>query len=313
MIIGNDINIIINKLSERELLNLYNNKSHDKQFKYIAEGYQGIVYKLGNYAIKICEIDKHTKEEYPIIKILTEHNDLKNFIKFYHVRKTDKFVVYVMQYVQYTLKKLFDNKNITDNEWLNIMFQLLVSMYNMINDLKLYHNDLKFDNVMFDEVISPIKLIFNVNHVNYEITTKYIIYVIDFGQSSFDKNKGRLINDIEFISTIYKKFILEVLLHEKDFLKYIKQTNELVKYMNDLKNKPKFAKQKKDFIDYIVKKLTTAYAIDNNLLNIKSCEEKYKDLPYKNIISYDLLHFFGTFDKNNLLDSIKRTFDKIKN
>ena len=293
---GNEINNIIKNLSELELDYLFNQKSKDTRFKYVGKGMQGIVYKLENYAIKIIKNDKKVLKEFKIIKLLANHN-LTNFVKFYLVHETDKYVIYVMQFIKYTLGDWWYESDYTLCEFLEMMMQLLITIYIMNHELKFYHNDLKFNNIMVDELKKPIELIYIIKNKKYIIKSKYVFYIIDFGESGFTPNNGRLINDSEFISTIYKKIIINHL--GNNYLKFILQTDKFKEIYNS------YVKKYKN--DHIIKKLSLSYAIDNNLLDTQ-VEKEIDKIPF------EILHLIGSYDKdkNNPIKNIDLTFEIYK-
>jgi len=308
MINGLEINNLIKDLSEKQVEQLYYHKSRDSRFTYIDEGKEGIVYKFGNYAVRFIKTgEKDPKEskviknkekverEAKVIKLITEHNFV-NFVKFFLIHNIGKYVVYVMQYLQGTLSNWwYDIKHKTAYDYLCMMEQILISIYQMNHIMKFYHNDLKFANVMFNELKNPINLKYNIEDKEYTFETKYIIYMIDFGQSGFKKDHGRLINDNEFPSAIYRKFFENYL--GDDYMDYIEQTNELSKYYKDILKEQK----RKD----IAKKIILSYAIDHDLLD-SSLEKKITKIPF------EILHMFGSYDKDDMIGNIETTCEMMQ-
>ena len=104
----------------------------------------------------------------------------------------------VLQKCNYTLDELIDDLNydISEDEWISILFQIIFNLLIAQKHYKMCHNDLHSSNIMFEE--TDIKYIYySVNGIYYKIETfGKIVKVIDFGRASFCYNGEWFISDV---------------------------------------------------------------------------------------------------------------------
>ncbi len=309
---GNDINKIIKNLNDYELNKLYWNKSNDKRFKFLSSGNQGSVYKLGNYVVKITNKKDFSQNEFNAIKLITEHLEFNNFVKYYCITQTQNYVIYVMNYINYDLRKWFE-VNHSDHEWLLMLFQILVSLYQMHNILKIYHNDLQIKNIICSKNDKEQKLVYNINNKKYEIKTKYIFYIADLGSVSSENIKAAYVSDDDLLQTFLKKLITIELLKKyktkEEILKQINQTNAFKEYIKIKKDKldarVKRKQMNQEIADELLKKEIIYYSIDNNLIDISEIKNNIK------IPSQKIIKLFDYFKEHDVIENIEIVYSHI--
>lgn len=153
----------------------------------IKEGKQGKIFVTKRGEI-IKTIKKNKDFEKYYLKLLKDRLKKKDSIFFnpYIDMKTcrDDNNHYLMKRLDEDLIKLiFSGKKL---DFKNILLQLLIGVYILNHKLKLYHNDLfykgKIKNIMYIENNDK-NLIYENNFIKFKIG-KYIVKIIDFGQSS---------------------------------------------------------------------------------------------------------------------------------
>ena len=316
---GNDINNIIDKFDKQELEKLYNFKSKDTRFKYIARGKEVIVYKLGNYAIKIMKTDDSSDNEIVAIKKIINHPEFINFIRFYFVKEIENYTIYCMNLAKDHLRNWYKNTH-TDIEWLSMLIQILIGMYQFNILLKMFHNDLKRKNVLYDYHDKIQILNYNINGKIYQLKTKYIFYISDFSHASPENKHVANISDEYFIKhELFRKIFTDVISNELIDDKYSKQyiedyifkntqkSEEYKKYYQEHEQKinNKFKNNKK-MIEYVLKKTIISYGIEHDMIDIT---------PFKNKISSpskQIIDLFSKLDFNNLEECIYESFNLLK-
>lgn len=178
----------------------------------IEEGYQGKIFVTKRGEI-IKTIKKNKDFEKYYLKLLKDRLKKKDSIFFnpYIDMKTchDGNNHYLMKRLDGDLIKLiFSGKKI---DFKNILLQLLIGVYILNHKLKLYHNDLfnkgKIRNIMYIENNDK-NLIYENNFIKFKIG-KYIVKIIDFGQSS-------------------KTLNLRILKYKERYFKELKLTSEVL-------------------------------------------------------------------------------------
>jgi len=306
---GTTINNIVKNLNIQGLQNLYWNKSRDKRFKYLSSGNQGTVYKLGNYVVKIVEQNDYSPNEVNAIKLIIEHPEFYNFVRYYGIWKTKNYIVYVMNFINYDFRKWFEQKN-SDRDWLIMLFQMLMILYQMHDVLKIYHNDLQMKNIMCSKYDTKQKLIYFINDTKYEIETNYIFRLIDFGSASHENQKVSYVSDDDLLKTFLKKLITIEILNtyktKEDILKNIKLTEDFkahIKYRQDkLDNRVKHRQMNQNTANDLMRKEIIYYAIDNNLIDIS----KFKDKISKP--GQDVIKLFEYYETHDILENINMTY-----
>ena len=304
----NNINII-KKLTDTELEQLYWNKYINKEFKFLSSGNQGSVYKFGHYVVKIIKYEDFSIDEFNAIKLVISHQEFNNFVKYYSIERTKNYVIYVMNFINYDLRKWFDN-NHTDKEWLLMLFQILVSLYQMHNILKIYHNDLQIKNIICEKFDKEQNLVYHINNKTYIIKTKYIFYIADLGSAKKENIKAAYISDDDLIQTFLKRLITKELLKiyktKEDILKNVIMNEEFkthIKIRQDkLDKRVKHRQMTQNIANDLMKKEIIYYAIDNNLIDTEHIKNKITNPSLK------IIKLFDHYAKNDILNNIDMTF-----
>jgi len=317
MINGSEINNLIKDLSEEQVEKLYYHKSQDLRFKYIARGKEGIVYKFGNYAIKFMKNEDRSDKEITAIKKIITHPEFINFIKFYLIKEIGKYTIYVMNLAQDHLRNWYKDKH-SDHDWVSMLFQILVGMYQLNNVLHMYHNDLKRKNVLYN--VSNQELNYNINGKTYTLKTKYVFYISDFSHASTENKHVANISDEYFVKyELFRKIFTDVMTEElcndsnsiKDVEHYIFKdkpiTDEYKEYYksHEISIKKKFGNNKKMF-DYVMKKTVASFGIEHDMIDIT---------PFKNKVaspSKQVIDLFENLDFNNLEACIDQVYKKLR-
>lgn len=316
MINGNDINKIIKQLSDQDLIKLFNKSFQDKRFSEIASGKEGIVYKLGNYAVKIMKNVDRSDKEISAIKLLTLHYEFQNFINFYMITETKTMTVYVMKLAHGTLRDWY-RLNHTDCDWISMFIQVLIAMYQMNNVLKIFHNDLKRKNVLYEKLVNPKTLIYNIEGKIYKLTTKYIFYISDFSHASNESIQAANISDEYFIKyelcrKIFTDYLSEEFKSDKYTIDYVKkyifkdnkESDEFKQYIKEQQDKinKKFKGNNKMY-NFIMKKVITSFGIEHNMIDIIQIIHKIKTPSRK------VTYIVEQFDDKNIIKNINNLFE----
>jgi hypothetical protein len=89
---------------------------------------------------------------------------------------------YINNYV--TLHTYLNKYALSEQNILNIMFQVLYIIYILNHKLNIIHNDFHFDNIFIKEIREPIEEIIEFNKEKYKYTKYYDIIVFDFDCST---------------------------------------------------------------------------------------------------------------------------------
>ncbi len=318
MINGLEINNIVKNITNNVAEKLYYNKNNDSRFKYIARGKEGIVYKLGNYAVKVMKNSDRSEKEIIAIKKIIEHPEFINFIRFYLVRETDEYTLYVMNLAKDHLRNWYKDKH-TDQEWISMLIQILIGMYQLHNILKMFHNDLKRKNILYDYHDKVQTINYNIEGKTYKLKTNYIFYISDFSHASTENKHVANISDEYFIKhELFRKIFTDIISIElcndeysiKDVENFIfknKQiTDEYKQYYKEHENKIKHKfKNNKKMFEYVMKKTIASFGIEHDMIDITPFKDKISS-PSKKVIE-----LFENIDHNNILKSIDDAFSLI--
>ena len=163
------------------------------------------IYK--NYFIEMIDIFKieiNPETETILTQYITaEQNEqrqidlriLKNIFKT-AVNKTIYFLITKDNNVQSVQDYLYTNINahtITDNDLIEIIFEILYVIYLMNIRLNIKHNDLHFNNIMIKKLESPEIQEYRINNKIYTRNKQFQIYVYDFDLSYLDKHPNEFI------------------------------------------------------------------------------------------------------------------------
>jgi hypothetical protein len=169
-VISNDIKVVIKTYQQPKKIELIQIEYEEMVREYFI-GMYGInklrriipnfIYTLGMFS---CSLER-AKE----IKLCEAKNDIYPFL--------------ALEYIEG--KSIYDAKNLTYDEWLDIFIQVLVALEVGQREIGFCHNDLHTGNVMARPIDKPYSYSVNLDQSTYTLKCeKYIATIIDFGMSS---------------------------------------------------------------------------------------------------------------------------------
>lgn len=138
---------------------------------------------------------------------------LVNFTQVYVVKP--EYVI--MQAAQFTLRSLIEDPSVivesihckpfkvihpntcADYILLNILFQFFMSSYIAYFDNGFSHRDCHLNNIMFDILPYPVRLVYLTKNNRFEIVTHIVTKVIDYGDSITSQSAGKVGDDIRLL------------------------------------------------------------------------------------------------------------------
>lgn len=137
-------------------------------------------YKPNNSnTVKITDIDNNYN--------FTDIIDDNNTFKFINLKDFPTQLIFIEK-LEYTLDDLMENEDISDEEWLSILFQICFGLAVVQKKYNFVHNDLHSSNIMFSKTQQEF-LFFEINKKIYKIPTfGKITKIIDFGRATFTHN-----------------------------------------------------------------------------------------------------------------------------
>jgi len=134
----------------------------------------------------------------------------------------------IMPLASYDFTHMVNEKSLTVNEFISIMFELLYSLIISRKILGFSHNDLRADNILIKEVDENISRTYKINNYQFYISSKYIPYITDYNTSTLSNEK---INSTDFFAII-SLF--------KTYLKYHKPNTLMSTNLSDLVSKDNY-------------------------------------------------------------------------
>ena len=336
------------KYNEHEILikknpRVFTISDNNKQLKleFLGKGGEGIVYKYDNYAIKFYKNIIVFNKDLFITRLtnrLANDKITNNFLTLYGYTQVFQKDVMIINLIDGNLENWILSKH-TDDEWLNMIFQMLYAVLTMQQCLKMYHADMKPKNLLFKK-INPSIFEYNIKTNNktyaYKTKTNYIFMISDFGHSSsllfpkqeYNENNisndeiNKLINknkDLEHLASFHKRLIVTMInnTYSLDELVRIGNNNEdFNKYMANAKKE--IEKDMHSYNDkvksHMLFRSLAYYLLENDYIDIKSLQQKSKNkihLPSKNIINIlnSLSNLNGTTE---LLQKINEIGEKLE-
>lgn len=287
---------------------------------FIGKGGEGIIYGIGNYAIKFYKssksdyTDKYTnKGNQKEMFILEESTKLVNlnvtntFLKLHAKTRIFNETVIIIDLVSGDLES-WTQEHHSDSEWKIMIFQLLYAVYIMQKCLKIYHHDLKPKNLLFKRLNEDrvIKYIINDNGKEniFKIKTNTIFLITDFGQASTLLSKTNVFIpetiqlsidnnlDLEHLAVFHNRQAVTLLKSAytlKDLLEIGKKDDGFQEYYNH--HFKKISKNMKGYpppvIESMLFRAMGYYIIEKKLIDISDIPNVDKDnlvyLPSKEI------------------------------
>jgi serine/threonine protein kinase len=306
------------KLSEQIIEQLYTQKKSYNNFIYLGKGGTSVVYKYESHAIKIILKEKFNESEYKLSEYFNELLDKQisiNFLRVYNLFDFGNYKVIEMELADGDLYKWINQKN-SDNEWIKMILQLIISIRILQLKINFFHRDLKPKNILFKKLNNKINFTYKINNKEYQIEMNTIFYLTDFTHSESnitEKNsKYQYINidtDLYELENLPKRLKVDKLMNKYDIKEIIKigdksRLSENFKSYFDkeqsnlifLKSYPEFIKQKylkraliyylveNKLIDYNLDVISDKISIILSELTLLDLDEKI-DQIYNNLIS----------------------------
>lgn len=146
--------------------------------------------------------DEIEAEEFDEANLINYDNVLRNhkYDKFYLKLSNYPVIMNITEKLEYTLDELIEkNYNITEKEWLSILFQISFGLAVAQKHYNFTHNDLHSSNIMFK--YTPRNYIYYHHNKRYYKIPTYnkIVKIIDFGRAIFK------FKDIQYFSDVFQK------------------------------------------------------------------------------------------------------------
>lgn len=293
------INSLLKTLKLDYIHKLYRLKANDNNFKYIAKGGQGVVYRINNssYAIKIIKKIHLTNREKLASDIIERSGDI-NFIKYHLIHNIDSYVLIVMDLADGTLAE-WVKVNHSECDWFNMIFQIVMAVYIMGTKYKMLHTDMKPKNILYKRYDVPQILKYDINGKHYTIKSKYLFIISDFGHAILLDHPESMKNynrsdieqfiksnaDLYELASIYKRILVDhiMLTYDINELKTMgKNDQHFVSYYNDTVNDAErnLAKYPQNIKEKMIARSIAYYLVEKNMISIDDTK-----IPSKNVIN----------------------------
>jgi hypothetical protein len=206
--IENDILLLNEKIDEIDTSDIesLNNSSSEHWFTESEDGED-----TENYSKNVLRQKKYLKQRQSnsSIETISDVSDISDDLSVDHSYKYSKYCrlndfpvqIICMESCANTLDELIEDKkyDITETEWLSILFQICFGLSVAQKHIDFVHNDLHSSNIMFCSTDLE-KIYFSIKNKFYAIPTfNKITKIIDFGRATFT------VNNYLFFSDVFKK------------------------------------------------------------------------------------------------------------
>jgi len=187
---------IIKNISYKNLMKMLEKKEptihlpNNIKLTYINYGREGVVYKLGQYALKFYREKNHATNELEIIKkyIIPMNGGLSdNFLKVYNLTNIFGHAVIIMELIEGNLQNWVLSKH-SDNEWLIMLFHVLCGILFMQCSMRIFHSDVRPKNILFSIIPEPITVKYVIKDkyttINTTFSTNTFFKIADFGKAT---------------------------------------------------------------------------------------------------------------------------------
>ena len=187
---------IIKKISYENLIKMLKGKEKiihlpdNVNLEYINYGREGVVYKLGQYALKFYREKNYVTNELEIIKkyIIPMKDGLtNNFLKVYSLMNIFEHAVIIMELIEGNLQNWVLTKH-SDKEWLIMLFHVLYGILFMQCSMRIFHSDVRPRNILFAKVDKSITVRYVIKDkfttINTTFSTDTFFKIADFGKAT---------------------------------------------------------------------------------------------------------------------------------
>jgi serine/threonine protein kinase len=272
-------------LTDKLIKKLYEQKKSIDNFIYLGKGGTGVVYKYYDNAIKIIPKEQFNESEYKLLEYFNElldKNETINFLRVYNLYKFNEYNVIEMELAEGDLYDWIE-KNNSDNEWIIMILQLIISLRILQQKINFFHRDLKPKNILFKKLNEKINFTYKLNRKEYQLELNYIFYITDFTHSESDitdKIKSTYINidsDLYELQNLPKRLKVDKLMIKYN-LNEIVEIGNLSKlsehfnsyYKEQIKNTDdKLKTYPQNIKDKFIKRALIYYLLENKLIDYK--------------------------------------------
>ena len=321
------------ELTDKLVDKLYKQKKSFNNFIYLGKGGTSIVYKYNNqnnhnnhnnHVLKIIDKDKFNQSEYNLsiyFNSLLDSNESINFLRVYNLYEFENYKVIEMELADGDLYNWIEKKN-SDEEWIKMIIQLLITLRILQQKINFFHRDLKPKNILFKRLNTTNEFIYRLNNKDYKIIFNTIFYITDFTHSESDitdikhKNKSKYINidsDLFELENLPKRLKVDIIMkkYNLDDIIIIGRKSRLnenfTSYYNDeiKKTESKLKSYPKNIKDKFIKRSLIYYLLENKLID---CELDVMSNKIINILSeLTMLDLDNKIEQiyNNLTSALK--------
>ena len=276
---------LTDNITDDTIEKLYIQKKSYDNFIYLGKGGTAIVYRYKNHALKIIEKNKFNKSEYDLsiyFNSFLDENKSINFLRVYNLHEFKNYNIIEMELADGDLYRWIEKKK-SDEEWLMMILQLLITIRILQQKINFFHRDLKPKNILFKKFDSTNEFTYRLNNKEYKIKFDTIFYLTDFTHSESDiteKKKSEYINidsDLRELENLPKRLKVDKLIGKYNLNEIIKigntsklnenftsyYNNEIKKTDITLKKYPQHVKEK------FIKRSLIYYLLENKIIDYK--------------------------------------------
>ena len=295
-IIETDLDVIkyLNDKTCDQIINLLTSEN------LLGKGFWGSVYKFEikghKVSIKIQPLEndkiydpsikdpRNISLEVDLLKQISQYKIKNSFVHFpyFYLSKTclDQNLMFY-EYYSYNLKQFFYTEyNL--NDFKNIVYQILISIYFFQQVTGYYHNDIHVENFLINKLSQPLEQIYTFENINLTKTfifNKYLISIWDFANAIKINSSDKSNIDLQQFKVMFNNFskkIIDLQLDNGRLYKFcikINEDNFNKYYLSELKkNKIKWknisnTNIRSDKIDKSIKKSMIYWIIENYYLD----------------------------------------------
>jgi len=270
------------KLTDKLIDELYSQKKSTTDFIYLGKGGSGVVYKYNSHAIKIIPIDSFNESEYKLSEYfngLLDKSDTINFLRVYNLFEFKKYKVIEMELADGDLYEWIEQKN-SDNEWLLMILQLIITLRILQLKINFFHRDLKPKNILFKKLDNNITFTYKLNMKEYQLKLDTIFFITDFthSESNITKKTSDYINvdsDLYELEALPKRLKVDKIINKYNLNDIIgigeksRLSDNFKTYYNDeIKNvNIKLKKYPQNIKDKFIKRSLIYYLVENKLID----------------------------------------------
>jgi serine/threonine protein kinase len=281
--------------------------SHNEyDYTFIGAGGEGVVYKVGSHAIKIYKRAANISNELKAFELcdkMRNDNVCINTLKVISSIRMFNMPILIMELVDGSLED-WSKSNHDDQEWYNMIFQVVYGVFCLQKHLKMYHSDLKPKNILFKKLNEPINITYNIaTLVNVTITTNTIFLLSDFGHAQSELLPIQELSPIQIdlyinenadlneLSSFHKRLAVTIIMDiykydrinkfgsaDRNFASYV--SHEKASLAIKLKNYPEYVQKR------MLLRAMCYYLLEKNIIHLSSLRRVKNKirLPSENVI-----------------------------